>query len=121
MSAGVFYRRKLWLFLKCACQWCCPFLFIFAPIIKQDYTSCPKDPKKQRNKALHTKLLNGKKSKLQEEKKEKAVRLKALVAKMNQPKTMTNMNVHRLLFIYNLSQSVYSRAKKAFLFLVILH
>jgi len=40
--------------------------------------------KNTKNKALHTKLLNRKKSKLQEEKKEKAVRLKALVAKMNQ-------------------------------------
>ena len=44
----------------------------------------PKGPEKNtKNKALHTKLLNRKKSKLQEEKKEKAVRLKALVAEMN--------------------------------------
>lgn len=44
-----------------------------------------KGPEKNtKNKALHTKLLNRKKSKLQEEKKEKAARLKALVTKMNQ-------------------------------------
>ena len=42
--------------------------------------------KNTKNKALHTKLLNRKKTKLQEEKKEKALRLKALVAKMNQQK-----------------------------------
>jgi hypothetical protein len=47
----------------------------------------PKGPEKNtKNKALHTKLLNRKKVKLQEEKKEKAVRLKALVTKMNQKK-----------------------------------
>jgi hypothetical protein len=47
-----------------------------------------KGPEKNtKNKALHTKLLNRKKSKLQEEKKEKAIRLKALVAKMNQQKS----------------------------------
>jgi hypothetical protein len=46
-----------------------------------------KGPEKNtKNKALHTKLLNRKKSKLQEEKKEKALRLKALVTKMNQQK-----------------------------------
>ena len=43
--------------------------------------------KKTKNKALHTKLLNRKKAKLQEEKKEKTARLKALVAKMNQKKS----------------------------------
>jgi hypothetical protein len=44
-----------------------------------------KGPEKNtKNKALHTKLLNRKKAKLQQEKKEKAARLKALVAKMNQ-------------------------------------
>jgi hypothetical protein len=44
-----------------------------------------KGPEKNtKNKALHTKLLNRKKSKIQEEKKEKTLRLKALVAKMNQ-------------------------------------
>ncbi|WP_185964604.1 hypothetical protein [Flavobacterium sp. GT3R68] len=44
-----------------------------------------KGPEKNtKNKALHTKLLNRKKTKLQEVKKEKALRLKALVAKMNQ-------------------------------------
>lgn len=42
--------------------------------------------KNTKNKALHTKLLNRKKVKLQEEKKEKALRLKALVTKMNQKK-----------------------------------
>ena len=46
-----------------------------------------KGPEKNtKNKALHTKLLNRKKTKLQEGKKEKAARLKALVAKMNQKK-----------------------------------
>ena len=46
-----------------------------------------KGPEKNtKNKALHTKLLNRKKAKLQEEKKEKALRLKALVTKMNQQK-----------------------------------
>ena len=44
-----------------------------------------KGPEKNtKNKALHTKLLNRKKAKLQEEKKERALRLKALVAKMNE-------------------------------------
>ena len=48
----------------------------------------PKGPEKNtKNKALHTKLLNRKKVKLQEEKKEKALRLKALVTKMNQKKS----------------------------------
>ena len=47
----------------------------------------PKGPEKNtKNKALHTKLLNRKKAKLQEEKKEKTLRLKALVAKMNKQK-----------------------------------
>lgn len=46
-----------------------------------------KGPEKNtKNKALHTKLLNRKKVKLQEEKREKALRMKALVAKMNQQK-----------------------------------
>ena len=46
-----------------------------------------KGPEKNtNNKALHTKLLKRKKAKLQEEKKEKALRLKALVTKMNQKK-----------------------------------
>jgi len=44
-----------------------------------------KGPEKNtKNKALHTKLLNRKKAKIQEGKKEKALRLKALVTKMNQ-------------------------------------
>jgi FtsZ-binding cell division protein ZapB len=47
----------------------------------------PKGPEKNtKNKALHTKLLKRKNSKLKEEKKAKAVRLKTLVAKMNQQK-----------------------------------
>ena len=46
-----------------------------------------KGPEKNtKNKALHTKLLNRKKAKLQEEKQERALRLKALVTKMNQQK-----------------------------------
>ena len=46
-----------------------------------------KGPEKNtKNKALHTKLLNRKNAKLQQEKKEKALRLKALVTKMNQQK-----------------------------------
>jgi uncharacterized FlaG/YvyC family protein len=44
-----------------------------------------KGPEKNtKNKALHTKLLNRKKAKIQEEKKSSALRLKALVTKMNQ-------------------------------------
>ncbi|MBF2707156.1 hypothetical protein [Flavobacterium soyangense] len=47
----------------------------------------PKGPEKNtKNKALHTKLLNRKKAKLQEDKKEKALRLRTLVAKINQQK-----------------------------------
>ncbi len=47
----------------------------------------PKGPEKNtKNKALHTKLLNRKKAKLLEEKREKALRLKALVAKINAQK-----------------------------------
>lgn len=61
-------------------------MFIFANGILRLQTM-PKGPEKNtKNKALHTKLLNRKKAKLQEEKKEKALRLKALVAKMNQQK-----------------------------------
>ena len=52
-----------------------------------------KGPEKNtKNKALHTKLLNRKKAKLQEEKKERALRLKALVAKMNQQKDSNESN-----------------------------
>ena len=40
--------------------------------------------KNTKNKALHTKLLKRKNTKLQEEKREKALRLKALVTKINQ-------------------------------------
>jgi len=53
----------------------------------------PKGPEKNtKNKALHTKLLNRKKAKLQEEKKVKALRLKALVAKINQRKNGDEAN-----------------------------
>ena len=48
--------------------------------------------KNTKNKALHTKLLNRKKAKLQEEKKESALRLKALVAKMNEKKNSGDSN-----------------------------
>lgn len=52
-----------------------------------------KGPEKNtKNKALHTKLLNRKKAKLQEEKQERAARLKALVAKMNQQKNKAETN-----------------------------
>lgn len=52
-----------------------------------------KGPEKNtKNKALHTKLLNRKKAKLQEEKAAKAVRLKALVTKMNQQKKNDESN-----------------------------
>jgi hypothetical protein len=49
--------------------------------------------KKTKNKALHTKLLNRKNAKVQEEKKEKALRLKALVTKMNQQKNNDDSSV----------------------------
>jgi len=50
-----------------------------------------KGPEKNtKNKALHTKLLNRKKAKLQEEKREKALRMKALVAKMNEMNQQKN-------------------------------
>lgn len=50
-----------------------------------------KGPEKNtKNKALHTKLLNRKKAKLQEEKKEKALRMKVLVAKMNEMNQQKN-------------------------------
>lgn len=46
-----------------------------------------KGPEKNtKNKALHTKLLNRKNAKIQAEKKERKLQLKALVAKMNQQK-----------------------------------
>ncbi|WP_188220677.1 hypothetical protein [Flavobacterium pokkalii] len=51
----------------------------------------PKGPEKDgKNKALHTKLLNRKKTKLQEEKAARAIRLKAIVTKMNQQKDNNN-------------------------------
>jgi hypothetical protein len=53
-----------------------------------------KGPEKNtKNKALHTKLLNRKKAKIQEEKKEKTVRLKALVTKMNEKKNSKESDV----------------------------
>ena len=53
-----------------------------------------KGPEKNtKNKALHAKLLNRKKIKFQEEKKEKAARLKALVTKMNQKKSSNGSDV----------------------------
>jgi hypothetical protein len=56
-----------------------------------------KGPEKNtKNKALHTKLLNRKKAKLQEEKREKALRLKALVAKMNAQKKASDSDLNTL-------------------------
>lgn len=53
-----------------------------------------KGPEKNtKNKALHTKLLNKKKAKLQEEKRERALRLKALVAKMNEKKNSDESDI----------------------------
>jgi hypothetical protein len=52
-----------------------------------------KGPEKNtKNKALHTKLLKRKNTKLQEEKKAKAIRLKALVTKINQKKSSDDLN-----------------------------
>jgi hypothetical protein len=52
-----------------------------------------KGPEKNtKNKALHTKLVNRKKAKLQDEKKEKAARLKTLVTRMNQKKSSDDSN-----------------------------
>jgi hypothetical protein len=56
-----------------------------------------KGPEKNtKNKALHTKLLNRKKAKLQEEKREKALRLKALVAKINAQKRTDESNSNHI-------------------------
>ena len=56
-----------------------------------------KEPEKNtKNKALHTKLLNRKKAKLQEEKREKALRLKALVAKINAQKRTDESNSNHI-------------------------
>lgn len=53
-----------------------------------------KGPEKNtKNKALHTKLLNRKKAKLQEEKKAQALRLKVLVTIMNQKKNSNESDV----------------------------
>ena len=52
-----------------------------------------KGPEKNtKNKALHTKLLKRKNTKLQEEKKAKSIRLKALVTKINQKKSSDDLN-----------------------------
>lgn len=52
-----------------------------------------KGPEKNtKNKALHTKLLNRKKAKVREEKREKATRLKALVSMMNQQKKKDDLD-----------------------------
>ena len=52
-----------------------------------------KGPEKNtKNKALHTKLLNRKKAKLQAEKKAQALRLKALVTKMNEKKNSEGLD-----------------------------
>ena len=54
----------------------------------------PKGPEKNtKNKALHSKLLNRKKTKLQEEKKAQTLRLKTLVTKMNQKKSNNQSDV----------------------------
>ncbi|WP_164515256.1 hypothetical protein [Flavobacterium ustbae] len=46
-----------------------------------------KGPQKDsKNKALHTKLLKRKKAKVQEEKKERALKLKEIIRKMNEQK-----------------------------------
>lgn len=56
-----------------------------------------KGPEKNtKNKALHTKLLNRKKAKLQEEKREKALRLKALVTKINAQKRTDESNSNHI-------------------------
>ena len=56
-----------------------------------------KGPEKNtKNKVLHTKLLNRKKAKLQEEKREKALRLKALVAKINAQKRTDESNSNHI-------------------------
>jgi len=53
----------------------------------------PKGPEKNtKNKALHTKLVKRKNAKLQDEKKEKALRLKTLVTRMNQKKSSDDSN-----------------------------
>jgi hypothetical protein len=62
------------------------FLYLQTQLKKRKIMA--KGPEKNtKNKALHTKLLNRKKTKLQEEKKAQALRLKALVTKMNQKKS----------------------------------
>ena len=54
----------------------------------------PKGPEKNtKNKALHTKLLNRKKAKIREDKTERALRLKAIVAKMNQQNKNNESNI----------------------------
>jgi hypothetical protein len=67
--------------------------FIFVNVIKQNYIMAKGPEKNTKNKALHTKLLNKKKAKLQEEKRERALRLKALVAKMNEKKNSDESDI----------------------------
>ena len=63
------------------------FSFLYLQTQLKENRIMAKGPEKNtKNKSLHTKLLNRKKVKLQEEKKSKALRLKALVAKMNKKK-----------------------------------
>ena len=61
-------------------------VFYICKQLRRVYIMAKGPEKNTKNKALHTKLLNRKKAKIQEEKKEKALRLKALVAKMNEMK-----------------------------------
>lgn len=66
----------------------------YLPEICKNICIMAKGPEKNtKNKALHTKLLNRKKAKLQEEKKQRALRLKALVAKMNNEKSNEGENI----------------------------
>ena len=80
MSARIEIRTIGWIcnpFLGCV------YLSLQTELIKTANHGKRTRKKNTKNKALHTKLLNRKKAKLQEDKKEKASRLKALVAKMN--------------------------------------
>lgn len=49
--------------------------------------------KNTKNKVLHTKLLNRKKAKIREDKKAQTLRLKTLVAKMNEKKSSNESDV----------------------------
>ncbi|MCD0469993.1 hypothetical protein [Flavobacterium sp. JAS] len=65
----------------------------FINVIKEAEIMAKGPEKNTKNKALHTKLLNRKKAKLQAEKKESALRLKALVAKMNAKKNTDGSDI----------------------------